>query len=94
MRGLSIGNVHFSPKALAGFVFFLFAFGVLASIDQGSVPISRAWPILLLAFMLGGAFAIYRHMWRARNNSDEFRKAETQGVYGILPKNLRDWLFP
>jgi hypothetical protein len=89
-----MGHVHFSPRALAGFVFFLFAFGLLVSIDQDLVPISRAWPLLLLAFVLGGAFGIYRRMWRARNVSDEFRKAETQGLYGILPKKMRNWLFP
>jgi len=93
MIGLSTGHVHFSPKALAGFIFFLLAFGLLVSIDQGSVPISQAWPILMLLFVLGGTFAIYRRMWRARNNTDQIRKVEAQGLYGALPKQLRKWLF-
>jgi hypothetical protein len=93
MRGLSIGHVHFSPKALAGFIFFLLVFGLLISIDQGSVP-SVTWPILMLVFVLGGTFAIYRRMWGARSNTDEIRKVEAQGLYGVLPKKLRNWLFP
>lgn len=94
MRGLSMGRVHFSPKAFAGFVVFLVAFGLLVSMDQGSGPISRAWPILMSVFLLGGTFAIYRQMWRARNSSDDIRRAEAQGLYGVLPKKLRIWLFP
>jgi hypothetical protein len=89
-----MGHVRFSPKALAGFTVFLLAFGLLISIDQGSGPISRAWPILMLVFMLGGSFAIYLRMWRARHSSDEIKKAQTQGLYGILPKKLQTWLFP
>jgi hypothetical protein len=89
-----MGHVHFSPKALAGFIFFLLVFGLLISIDQGSVPISHAWPILMLVFVLGGTFAIYRRMWGARSNTDEIRKIEVQGLCGVLPKKLRNWLFP
>jgi hypothetical protein len=33
-------------------------------------------------------------MWRARNNTDQIRKVEAQGLYGVLPKQLRRWLFP
>ena len=89
-----MGRVHFSPKAFAGFVVFLVAFGLLVSMDQGSGPISRAWPVLMSVFLLGGTFAIYRRMWRARNSSDDIRRAEAQGLYGVLPKKLRVWLFP
>jgi hypothetical protein len=89
-----MGHVRFSPKALAGFIFFLLAFGLLISIDQGTVPISQGWPILILVFMVGGTVAIYRRMWRARSNSDEIRKVEAQGLYGVLPERLRNWLFP
>jgi len=89
-----MGHVHFSPKALAAFILFLLAFGLLISIDQGSGPVSRVWPILMLVFVLGGTFAIYRRMWRARDSSDEIRKAEAQGLYGVLPKKLQIWLFP
>ena len=48
----------------------------------------------MLVFVLGGSFAIYRRMWRARDNSDEIRKAAAQGLYGVLPKKLQAWLFP
>jgi hypothetical protein len=82
-------QVHFSLKALAGFVFFLLPFGVLVSIDKGSGPISRAWPILILILLVGGTFAIYRRMWHSRENSHDIRKAEAQGLYGVLPKKLR-----
>jgi hypothetical protein len=81
----SMDTFHFSPKALAGFIFFLLAFGLLISIDQGSDPISQAWPILV--FVVGGTFAIYRQMWRARNNSDEIRKAEAQVFTASSRKN-------
>jgi hypothetical protein len=74
MRGPRMGRVHFSPKALAEFIFFLLAFGLLISLDQGRAPVSQAWPVLILVFVVGGTFAIYRRMWRARKNSDEFRK--------------------
>jgi hypothetical protein len=94
MRGLRMGPIRFSPKALAGFIFFLLAFGLLFSVDQGSGPVSRAWPILVLVFVVGGTFAIYRSMWRARENPDEIRKAQAQGLYGVLPTKLRNWLFP
>jgi hypothetical protein len=87
-------HVHFSPKALVGFIVFLLAFGLLFSLDQGSGPISRAWPILTLVFVLGATFAIYRRMWRARDSSDEIRKVEAKGLYGVLPKKLQAWLFP
>ena len=89
-----MGHVRFSPQAFAGFIVLLLAFGILISIDKGSGPISRAWPSLMLVFVLGGTFAIYRRMWRARNSSDEIRKAEAQGLYGVLPSKLRIWLFP
>jgi hypothetical protein len=89
-----MGHAHFSPRALAGFIFFLLAFGLLVSIDQGSVRVSHAWPVLMLVFLLGGTFAIYRRMWRARSNRDEIRKVEAQGLYGVLPKRTRNWLFP
>jgi hypothetical protein len=49
-----MGRVRFSPKALAGFIFFLLAFGLLISIDRAPVPISQAWPILILVFVVGG----------------------------------------
>jgi hypothetical protein len=94
MRGPRMGRVRYSPKALAGFIFFLLAFGLLISIDRAPVPISQAWPILILVFVVGGTFAIYRRMWCARKNSDEIRKAEAQGLYGVLPIKLRNWLFP
>jgi len=87
-------HVHFSPKALAGFIVFLLAFGLLFSLDQGSGPISRAWPILMLVFVLSGTFAIYRRMWRARGDLDEIRKVQAKGLYGVLPKKLQVWLFP
>jgi hypothetical protein len=48
----------------------------------------------MLVFVLGGTFAIYRRMWGARSNTDEIRKVEAQGLYGVLPKKLRNWLFP
>jgi hypothetical protein len=89
-----MGPIRFSPKALAGFIFFLLAFGLLFSIDQGSGPVSRTWPILVLVFMVGGTFAIYRSMWRARGNPDEIRKVQAQGLYGVLPTKLGNWLFP
>jgi hypothetical protein len=89
-----MGHVHFSPKALAGFLLFLLAFSLLLSIDRGSGPISRVWPILMLVCVLGATFAIYRQMWRARESSDEVRKAEAQGLYGVLPEKWQRWLFP
>jgi fatty acid desaturase len=68
MGGPRMRRVHFSPKAFAGFIFFLLVFGLLISLNQGPVPISQAWPILILVFVVGGTFAIYRRMWRARKN--------------------------
>ena len=94
VRGPGMGRVHFAPKAFAGFVFFLIAFGFLISIDRGSGAISRAWPILMLVYLAAGTFAIYRRMWQARNNSDEIRGVEARGLYGVLPTRLRNWLFP
>ena len=87
-------QVRFSPKALTGFIFFVLAFALLLSIDQGSGPVSRAWPILILALLISSTFAIYRRMWHARENAHDVRKAETQGLYGVLPEKLRNWLFP
>ena len=88
------GTCPLLAKSLCGIHLFLLAFGLLISIDQGPVPINQAWPILILVFVVGGTFAIYRRMWRARKNSDEIRKAEAQGLYGVLPIKLRNWLFP
>jgi hypothetical protein len=85
---------HFSPKAAVGFVLLVVAFGILISVDRGSGEISRLWPFLMLCLLVGGSFAIYRRMWRARANPDELRKAEAQGLYGVLPEKLRNWLFP
>jgi hypothetical protein len=48
----------------------------------------------MLVFVLSGTFAIYRRMWRARGGAGEIRKAEAQGLYGVLPEELRRWLFP
>jgi hypothetical protein len=93
MKGLRMGPIHFSLKALVGFVLFLIAFGLLISMDQGSGPVSRAWPFLILVFVVGGTFAIYRRMWRARKNPDQIKKAQAQGLYGVLPMKLRNWLF-
>jgi hypothetical protein len=87
-------QVHFSPRALTGFIFFVLAFALVFSIDKGSGSVSRAWPVLILALLIGSTFAIYRRMWRARGNPDHFKKAEAQGLYGVLPEKLRNWLFP
>jgi hypothetical protein len=89
-----MASVHFSLKALAGFIVFLLVFGLLFSIDRGSGPISRAWPVLMPVFVLGGSFAIYRRMWRERENPDQVRRAGAQGLYGVLPQNWQRWLFP
>jgi hypothetical protein len=75
-----MGPIRLSPKAFAGFIFFLLAFGLLFSVDQGSGPVSRAWPILVLVFVVGGTLAIYRSMWRARENPDEIRKAQARSL--------------
>lgn len=89
MRG-----VHFSPRAFSAFIFVLVLLGFVVSIDKGSGSISRAWPVMMLVLMLSGSIAICQRMWRARGNSDELRRTEAQGLYGVLPGTLRRWLFP
>jgi hypothetical protein len=89
-----MGQVHVSPKALAGLIGFLLVFALLIDLGHGSGPISRAWPVIMLIGMLGASVAIYRRMWRAGNDPGELRKAEAQSLYGVLPEKLRNWIFP
>lgn len=89
-----MSQFHFSPKAFGSFFLFLVAFGVAIAIDRGSGLISRLWPFLILCLLIGGSLAVYRRMWQARTNPNELRKAEAQSLCGVLPKKMRDWLFP
>jgi hypothetical protein len=87
-------HVRFSPKAFIIFISFLLAFAGLLLMDVSSGVIRRIWPILVLALVVGGTVAICHRMWQARDNSADLRRAEAQGLYGVLPKKLREWLFP
>jgi hypothetical protein len=57
-------------------------------------PNRETAPVLLRFDLSGFSCEVGRRMWRARSNSDEIRKAEAQGLYGVLPEKLRNWLFP
>jgi len=89
-----MGQLHVSPRALAGFIAFLLVFALLINLDHGSGPISRVWPFIMLIGMLGATAVIYRRMWHARNDAGELRKVEAQSLYGVLPEKLRTWIFP
>jgi hypothetical protein len=87
-------QVHFSARACTALAIFVVAFAALLSIDKGSGPISRVWPILMLCLLVGAMVAICARMWRARGNPYQVRRAEAEGLYGVLPESLRNWLFP
>lgn len=87
-------QVQFSPKAFAGLVLLVVALAALFSIDNGSGPIGRVWPTLMLCLLTGGAVAIWARMWRARGNPYQVKRAEAESLYGVLPESLRNWLFP
>jgi hypothetical protein len=92
--GLAMSQFHFSPKALGVSFLFLVTFALLIALERGSGGISRIWPSLMLCFLIGGSLAIYRRMWLVRGNPMEFRKAEAQSLYGVLPTQTEELAFP
>jgi hypothetical protein len=44
--------------------------------------------------LAAATLAIYSRMWSAGGDSERVRKIESQSLYGVLPKRLREWLFP
>jgi predicted choloylglycine hydrolase len=43
---------------------------------------------------LVAALTINRRMWSARRDFEAVKRIEGESLYGILPKRLREWLFP
>jgi hypothetical protein len=87
-------DIRISPKACLFFVLFLCCFGVLVFLDQGTGVVSHIWVPLIWGLIALASLAIYVRIWRARRNFDDVKKIEAQGLYGIMPPRLRNWLFP
>jgi hypothetical protein len=85
---------HFSPRGLLTFILFMTGFAALILMDQGSGPLSRAWPFLMLCLMVGATVAICRRIWSERSDFEKVRRIESQSLYGVLPRKVREWLFP
>jgi hypothetical protein len=85
---------HFSPRGFIIFALFLTGFAVLISMDKGSGPISGAWPFLVLCLVIGATVAICRRMWSEGSDFEKVSRIESQSLYGVLPKKVREWLFP
>jgi hypothetical protein len=89
-----MSGLHFSPKGAAIFLFVAAILGVLVVLDRGSGAISKVWPFVMLGLLVVAALAIYFRMWSARADFEQVGKIESQSLYGVLPKRLREWLFP
>lgn len=85
---------HFSHTGLGIFAFVVAVLALLISIDGGSGFISRAWSLTMLLFVVVATLVIYRRMWNARRDFDDVRRIEGESLYGVLPRKLREWLFP
>jgi putative effector of murein hydrolase len=85
---------YFSPKGFIIFILFVAGFAAAVAMDQGSGPLSKAWPFLILGLLIGATLAIYSHMWIERRDFEKIRRIESQSLYGVLPKRVREWLFP
>jgi hypothetical protein len=94
LRNGSMSGIHFSPKGAAIFLFVAAILALLVMLDRGSGAISRAWPLAMLGVLAAATLAIYLRMWSARADFEQVRKIESQSLYGVLPKRLREWLFP
>jgi hypothetical protein len=93
-RGTAMPGRRFSPNGLFVFVLFMIGFAILLSMDKGYGPFSRAWPFLMLSLVISAALAICHHMWSERRDFEKVRRIESQGLYGVLPRKMRGWLFP
>ncbi|MBV9982470.1 hypothetical protein [Bradyrhizobium sp.] len=89
-----MSGLHFSPSGAVIFLFVAGILGVLVILDRGSGAISRVWPFVMLGFLAVATLAIYFPMWAARADFERVGKIESQSLYGVLPRRLREWLFP
>lgn len=85
---------YFSPKGFLIFILFVAGLAATIAMDQGSGPLSKAWPLLTLSLLIGATLAIYSRMWSERRDFEKVRRIESQSLYGVLPKRIREWLFP
>ena len=85
---------YFSPKGPVIFLFAMVVLAALIALDKGVGPISAAWPFVMLCLLFVAALTISRRMWSARKDFEAVRRIEGESLYGILPKRLREWLFP
>jgi hypothetical protein len=85
---------YFSPKGFLVFILFVAGFAATVVMDQGSGPLSKAWPFLILGLLIGATLAICSHIWIERRDFEKVRRIESQSLYGVLPKRVREWLFP
>jgi hypothetical protein len=90
---LGMRNFRVSLKGLIYFCLFgvLVTVAVLAGGATGYG--NAAFQIFRWGLLLVGSLLLLTRLWAVRHDSDEVRRVEAKGLYGLTPPKLRDWLF-